>query len=388
MARIVRNFLTSGFAFGANEQLLGFRFAFFNAAMALIALVLFLFSLYRFSINNVVVGVIDLAYSVLLMLSIWMLRKDKTKYDRTAQFVITLTFVALVAATLAAREGNILSWYILYVIMAFIMGGWRTGLSAYVASSITLLLFSTYLPDIYAPKTAITLISINTIITFMTFHYDRRVHLDHVRLEKINARLLHREHETLRMLGKLAEYKDPETGTHIARVSEYSSLLAQASGLDDEMVDIIYYATPFHDIGKVGIADSIMLKEGKLNDEEFDIIKTHTRIGSEILRNADSKYLRAGAIIADTHHERWDGGGYPNGLKGEAIPILGRIVAVADVFDALTTERPYKKAWSFDEAMAYISSEAGKHFDPKLVELFRQHEQSIYQIYRAYVEEV
>ena len=172
------------------------------------------------------------------------------------------------------------------------------------------------------------------------------------------------------MLGKASEYKDPETNAHTKRVSHYCKLLASAYGLNEELQDIIFYASAFHDIGKIGIPDSILLKPGKLDDDEFAIMKQHASIGYEILKGSKSKYLKAGGVIAYNHHEKYDGTGYPNGLKGENIPIFGRITAIADVFDALTSIRPYKKAWSVDEAFNLLIEEKNRHFDPILVDLF------------------
>lgn len=193
-----------------------------------------------------------------------------------------------------------------------------------------------------------------------------------------------REHETLHLLGKAAEYKDPETGAHVERVSRYCALLARELGLDEETQRTLLHASPFHDIGKVGIPDAILLKPAKLDDGEFAIMKTHTTIGYEILKNAKSPYLKAGSIIAFTHHEKYDGSGYPKGLKGEMIPIMGRIVALADVFDALASPRPYKKAWSIDETFDFINSQKGKHFDPKIVECFLDKKEEILHIYNTH----
>lgn len=179
-----------------------------------------------------------------------------------------------------------------------------------------------------------------------------------------------REHEILLLLGKTAEFKDPETGEHVARVGFYSKMLAEKSGLSREMQDTVCYASMFHDIGKVGIPDSILLKPAKLTSDEFEIMKRHSFIGYNILKSAKSHYLKEGSIIAYTHHEKYDGTGYPRKLKGEDIPISGRIVALTDVFDALTSKRPYKEAWSFDKAVQLIKSERGKHFDPKMVDYF------------------
>jgi len=205
-------------------------------------------------------------------------------------------------------------------------------------------------------------------------------------VKKATIELVEREHESLIVLGKTAEYKDPETAYHIERVAHYSKLLAKKYGLSDEIQDIIYYSAPFHDIGKVGIKDKILLKPGKLTDEEYDVMKTHSNIGYEILKNSKSKYLQMGATVAISHHEKYNGNGYPHGLKGKDIPIEGRIVAIADVFDALVSVRPYKKAWSFDDALSLLKEESGKHFDPILVKLFIENIDSIKAIYDDFQE--
>lgn len=199
-------------------------------------------------------------------------------------------------------------------------------------------------------------------------------------------RLIESEHETLQILGKTAEYKDPETNAHTQRVAHYCKLLAKAHNLDEEFQDLIFYASPFHDIGKIGIPDKVLLKPGKLDDEEFVIMKTHSQIGYEILKNSKSKYLKAGGIIAYNHHERYDGKGYPNGLSGEDIPILGRITAIADVFDALTSIRPYKNAWSTEQAFNLLIEEKGKHFDPVLVDLFLENKDKVIEIHEQFME--
>lgn len=201
------------------------------------------------------------------------------------------------------------------------------------------------------------------------------------------SKLKESEQETLQMLGKTAEYKDPETNAHTQRVAHYCKLLAKAYGLDDNLQDIIFYASPFHDLGKVGIPDSILLKPGKLDFEEFEIMKNHCQIGYEILKGSKSKYLKAGGIIAYNHHEKYDGSGYPNGLKGEDIPILGRITAIADVYDALTSARPYKKAWEIDDACELLIKERGIHFDPKLIDLFIENKNEIIAISNKFTQE-
>ncbi|MDH4276052.1 MAG: response regulator [Gammaproteobacteria bacterium] len=175
--------------------------------------------------------------------------------------------------------------------------------------------------------------------------------------------------EVLRRLGLAAEYRDNETGYHIVRMSKYSQLIAQAFGLPEEHCTRILQASPMHDIGKIGIPDAILLKPGKLAPDEWAIMKTHASIGAEILSQG-SALLEAARVIALSHHEKWDGSGYPQGLVGEQIPIEGRIVAVADVFDALTSERPYKKAWNVNDAVAEIRRGSGAHFQPEIVDAF------------------
>ncbi|WP_052315112.1 HD domain-containing phosphohydrolase [Thiocystis violascens] len=178
--------------------------------------------------------------------------------------------------------------------------------------------------------------------------------------------------QVVQRLGRAAEYRDNETGRHILRMSHISTLIAQRLGWDEEHCEIMLHASPMHDIGKIGIPDRILLKPGKLDPEEWEIMQTHATIGGDLLSGDDSDLLRMAREIALSHHEKWDGSGYPLGLAGESIPLTGRIVALADVFDALTSERPYKKAWGIDESLALIRSEAGRHFEPRLTALFLQ----------------
>ncbi|MGI1945656.1 HD domain-containing phosphohydrolase [Shewanella glacialipiscicola] len=178
--------------------------------------------------------------------------------------------------------------------------------------------------------------------------------------------------EIIRRLGRAAEYKDNETGLHVVRMSHYARLLAIKLGLPDTFCDLIFNAAPMHDIGKIGTPDAVLKKPGKLNAEEWAIMQQHAVIGAEIIGEHDDPLLTMARRIALTHHEKWDGAGYPYGLVGEDIPLEGRIVAIADVFDALTSQRPYKPAWTIEATMELLESEAGKHFDPKLVAEFKQ----------------
>ncbi|MEN8170785.1 MAG: HD domain-containing phosphohydrolase [Pseudomonadota bacterium] len=173
--------------------------------------------------------------------------------------------------------------------------------------------------------------------------------------------------QMVQRLGKAAEYRDEETGNHIMRMSHISALIARNLGWSNDECELMLNASPMHDIGKIGVPDNILLKAGKLEPDEWDIMKAHTTIGAKMLDGGNCSLLKMAHTIALSHHERWDGTGYPNGLKGEEIPLAGRIAAVADTFDALTSERPYKKAWTTEKAKALIVENAGVQFDPELV---------------------
>jgi putative two-component system response regulator len=178
--------------------------------------------------------------------------------------------------------------------------------------------------------------------------------------------------EIIRRLGRAAEYRDNETGLHIVRMSHYSAIVGRAAGMNEHETDLLLNASPMHDIGKIGIPDRILLKPGKLDAEEWEIMKTHAAIGARILSGHHSELMELAQAIALSHHEKWDGSGYPHGLRGEEIPLEARVVALADVFDALTSERPYKPAWPLEKALGEIRSLSGIHFDPHLVNLYSE----------------
>ena len=189
-------------------------------------------------------------------------------------------------------------------------------------------------------------------------------------LESAHQDLQYAYLDTINRLVAATEYKDEDTGDHIVRISRYCTLIAEKLGLPRETVELIQFASPMHDIGKIGIPDHILLKPDRLTKEEFDIVKTHTTIGASILENAKADVLKLSHEIALSHHEKYNGNGYPGGLSGEDIPISGRIVAIADTFDALTSTRPYKDPYPFDVAVDIILSEKGQHFDPDIVDVF------------------
>lgn len=176
--------------------------------------------------------------------------------------------------------------------------------------------------------------------------------------------------DIIRNLCRAAEFRDNETGLHVIRMSHYAQIIGLAYGMNKDNAELLLNASHMHDVGKIGIPDGVLLKPGKLTEEEFKIIHQHPEMGAKIIGRSDSDLLKMAFQIAYTHHEKWDGSGYPNGLCGENIPLVGRIAAIADVLDALTTNRPYKSAWSMERAVDLIQRESGKHFDPKLVEAF------------------
>ena len=205
-------------------------------------------------------------------------------------------------------------------------------------------------------------------------------------VRKATHEIVQRERETVIRLSKAAEYRDPETGAHILRMAHYSELIAMGMGLPKADQELLLEAAPMHDIGKVGIPDAILLKPGRLTPDEFEVMKQHAMFGHDILKGSSSKVLQAGAEIALAHHEKLDGSGYPRGLVGQDIPIFSRIVAVADVFDALTSERPYKKAWSLDRAAEHIRNSSGTHFDPVCVNTFFEQWDSVISIRKKFAE--
>ena len=193
-----------------------------------------------------------------------------------------------------------------------------------------------------------------------------RTHLSLVRMDELRETRL----QIVQRLGRAAEYKDNETGMHVIRMSHFSQLLALAAGCSPAWAEDLLNAAPMHDVGKIGIPDAVLRKPGPLDADEWATMRRHPEIGAEIIGEHPSGVLQLAREIALAHHEKWDGSGYPRGLAGEAIPLSARIVAIADVFDALTTRRPYKEPWPVQEAMNHIAAQAGKHFDPALVALF------------------
>jgi putative two-component system response regulator len=189
-------------------------------------------------------------------------------------------------------------------------------------------------------------------------------------LQRRTTELLTTRFQIIDQLGRVAEFKDDPTGTHVIRMSHYARLLAQTIGLSDDHVDVIFEASPMHDVGKAGVSDAILRKSGPLSQAEFDEFKLHTVIGAQIIGPPTSALLEYAGVIALTHHEKWDGTGYPEGLAGEEIPLSGRIAAIADAFDALTSRRPHREAWTVEQAVETMVAAAAQHFDPDLLSAF------------------
>jgi putative two-component system response regulator len=216
--------------------------------------------------------------------------------------------------------------------------------------------------------------------------YDQSRELERM-VRQRTVELMTTRQQIIRRLGRAAEFKDNETGNHVLRMSHYARLIAEAHGLGSEASDIIYSTSPMHDIGKIGIPDAILLKPGKLDAEEWKIMQQHPLMGAEIIGKHENELLETARIIAISHHEKWDGSGYPLGLKGEDIPLEGRIVAIADVFDALLSVRPYKPALPLEQALHYLESQSGRHFDPQLIGAFEKAMPEILRIREIYADE-
>jgi response regulator RpfG family c-di-GMP phosphodiesterase len=206
-------------------------------------------------------------------------------------------------------------------------------------------------------------------------------------IQLLNEEIDQTQKEIIFTLGEIAETRSKETGYHVKRVAEYSRLLASLYGLSEDESELIRMASPMHDIGKIAISDDILNKPGKLTPEEYNLMKTHSQIGYEMLKHSDRAIMKAAAIIAQQHHEQYNGNGYPQGLQGENIHLYGRLTAIADVFDALASDRVYKKAWELERIIGLFREQRGEHFDPVLTDLFLEHIDEFWAIREQYVDE-
>ncbi|MDD2697611.1 MAG: HD domain-containing protein [Arcobacteraceae bacterium] len=279
-------------------------------------------------------------------------------------------------------------WYFFTIMIAYYVGGRKVGHTTAIASLVIIYwLAFEYGLDFSATANASIIIGIlfvsqlsNYFVTILDENekelYNYQHHLQDMVdnavkvIEELNIEITDTQKEVVFTMGAIGESRSKETGNHVKRVAEYSKILALAYGVKEEEAELLKMASPMHDIGKVGIPDSILKKPARLTVEEFEIMKGHAELGYEMLKYSKREILQTAAIVANQHHERWDGKGYPKGLSGEGIHLYGRITAIADVFDALGSERVYKPSWSDDEIFALFKEERGKQFDPKLVDLF------------------
>ncbi|MFQ5952978.1 MAG: HD-GYP domain-containing protein [Candidatus Omnitrophota bacterium] len=213
--------------------------------------------------------------------------------------------------------------------------------------------------------------------------HDKKVKAAYTELHKAYRQLRDSHVEMIFRLALMAEYRDVLTGTHLVRIADYSRIIAEGLGLPKDEIELIRYASPMHDIGKIILPDSILKKKGKLTPSEWKLVRKHPAVGGEIFKNATTPLLQICGIIASTHHERFDGKGYPRGLKGKRIPLYGRIVSLADYFDALTSDRSYKKAYAFDRSITMVLEEAGGHFDPAVVMAFMRNKDRVKEVWKA-----
>jgi putative two-component system response regulator len=232
-------------------------------------------------------------------------------------------------------------------------------------------------------RPAVVLARVRTHLALADQHRATREQVRIAHKDLIDSRL-----RALQMLGKAAEFKDNDTGLHVIRMSHYSRLLAEACGWNEESCETLMNAAPMHDIGKIATPDNILKKPGRLTDDEMAIMKKHAEAGAQIIDEAksDTPLFKMAREIALHHHEKWDGTGYPHGLAGNAIPLAARVVAIADVFDALTSQRPYKSPWPLDKTFAYLRECAGTHFDPELIDIFISKEKEIIEIQQRWGE--
>lgn len=230
-----------------------------------------------------------------------------------------------------------------------------------------------YVTKPFANEEVVARVRTHLQLTDYRHNLEKRIEEGLAEIRKLNEELELTQDEMIRTLGTLMEKRDDETGQHVVRVAEFSKRLAELYGLDEETTKLIYKAAPLHDAGKVAIPDAILNKPGEFDDEEWEIMKSHSIKGYEVFKGSTRPILKMAATIAKEHHERWDGSGYPDGLRGEEISIAGRIVVLADVFDALSHKRVYKGAWSIEEVRKFIEENIGKMFDPALARLFLDH---------------
>lgn len=321
--------------------------------------------------------------------SLFYLNKSPEKYKDIFNIILSIgLFISTVALINVPGDDFRTIWFYFIVVISFYIGGKRVGI---VFSTIVLLIFLIYFFSAFNNIDTVSFITMIVSLLLMiqlSFYFTSNMESNEKKIfnyqhnlesmvknklseiESLNEEIINTQQEVIYTLGAIGETRSHETGLHVKRVAKYSYILAKLSGLEEKEAFTLQLASPMHDIGKIGIEDAILNKPGKLTKEEFEVMKGHPQIGYEMLKHSQRDIFKTAAILALQHHEKYDGTGYPSALKGEDIHIYGRITALADVFDALSSARQYKKAWTDEEVFNYLRAESGKHFDPKLIALF------------------
>ena len=321
------------------------------------------------------------------MLYYW-INKSK-EYNK--KILYTMLFTALIVFTISMiiypKSEIRVMWYFFTIMIAYFVGGTKVGNVVALVSAVILVYISLNIIDFSHAVIAYFVMGILFMSQISNYfvkilddneadlqqyqhHLEDMIENGLKEIAGLNKEITDTQKEVVFTMGAIGESRSKETGNHVKRVSEYSKILARKYGMSEDDVELLHLSSPMHDIGKVGIPDDILKKPGKLTDEEFDVMKTHAILGYDMLKYSTRPILKAAATVAYEHHERWDGKGYPQGLKGEEIHIYGRITAIADIFDALGSDRCYKKAWDDEKIFNLYREERGKIFDPKLVDIF------------------
>jgi HD-GYP domain-containing protein (c-di-GMP phosphodiesterase class II) len=323
------------------------------------------------------------------LLLFWIL-KSTTQFNKNILYAVLILALVVFSITMVIYPFSEIRvmWYFFTIMIAYYVGGRKVGHTTAIASLILIYYLNfAYNLDFSATANASIIIGIlfvsqlsNYFVTILDENekelYNYQHHLQDMVdnavkvIEELNVEITDTQKEVVFTMGAIGESRSKETGNHVKRVAAYSKILALAYGIKEEEAELLKMASPMHDIGKVGIPDSILKKPARLTTEEFEIMKGHAELGHEMLKYSKREILQTASIVARQHHERWDGKGYPQGLSGKDIHIYGRITAVADVFDALGSKRVYKPAWNDEEIFALFKEEKGKQFDPKLIDLF------------------
>ncbi len=400
---LLANVLNSGANYkdGNREK---YRLNFINVIILLATPLFFIYTLLNLNKHIYLVATIDAIITLVLTLTFIYLRK--TQNASKAAYVLLILPLPIYFTMMTHGGGLYQSaffWYFFYPLFALLLKGNKKGLPWIALHIFMILGYYLYIqlnhiPQSYHPNLLIVLVAALALESLIIMYYERirklfdkiiiaqNKELHKLKQQLENQVIIQNEKNTLLAselveiqkdiiftMGTIGERRSHETGDHVKRVSAYAKLLGQKYGLDKETVMMLEQASPMHDIGKVGIADAILHKPGKLTPEEFEIMKTHAELGYEMLKSSNRSLLKMAATIAYEHHEHYDGSGYPRGLKGKEIDICARITTLADVFDALGHDRVYKKAWDNERIFTYIHSASGSLFDPKLVALFFDH---------------